>query len=75
MKLAICPECGELIELGQTKIFDENDIIGCGQKENDFTSCHECGDKYGSEECNNLRKDGGWTPTAAKDYKSVAIGL
>lgn len=75
MKLAICPECGELIELAPTNITDMDDIIGCGQKESDFTSCHECGNKYGSEECYNLREDGGWTPTMAKDYKNVAIGL
>lgn len=73
--MILCPECGTLIELGHSGILDEDDIVGCGQKENDFTPCHECGNKYDSEKCKILRKDGGWTPTAAKDYKSDAMGL
>lgn len=75
MKLAICPECGELIECNESVVLDGDDIVGCGQKENNFVSCHECGNKYGSEECKRLREDGGWTPTAARDYKNEATGL
>ena len=69
MKLVICPECGEFIDLDKIEILDECDIVGCGQAENNFVSCHECGKKYGSDDCKSLRDEGGWTPTATKDYK------
>lgn len=75
MKLAICPECGELIECNESDMLDDDDIVGCGQEEGDFVSCHECGNNFNSDACKELRDDGGWTPTMAKDYKNEAAGL
>ena len=69
MKLAICPECGGLIDLNVIEPMDPEVVIGCGQKENNFESCNGCGEEYGSERCKELRDEDGWTPTKVKDYK------
>ena len=75
MELVICPECGEMIDLDTIEPMDPETVIGCGQKEGEFVSCNECGNKYDSVICNALRKDGGWTPTKAKDYRNRPKGL
>ncbi len=69
MKLAKCPKCGELIDLDKIEQFDPEVVIGCGQKEDNFAPCNECGNKYGSKDCKELRDEDGWTPTKVKDYK------
>ena len=68
MKIGICPKCGEIINLDSIEVLDPKSIIGCGQAEDCFTSCHECGNKYGSECCKKLQKHDTWTPTRAEDY-------
>lgn len=74
MKLVICPECGELIDLDTIEPMDPETVIGCGQKEGEFVSCNECGNDFSSDVCEELRNDGGWTPTKVKDYKSEQRG-
>lgn len=69
MKLAKCPKCKELIDFDLIEPLDPETVIGCGQKENDFETCNECGNEYGLIVCKMLRDKGGWTPTMAKDYK------
>ena len=64
MGLARCPECKELIDLDRIET-----VIGCGQAEGEFVSCIECGNKYGSDTCKELRDESGWTPTKVKNYK------
>lgn len=68
MKLAKCPECGELIDLDAIEPLDPEAVIGCGQKEDDFISCNECGEKYDSKRCKELQNESGWTPTKVKEY-------
>ena len=59
----------ELIDLDLIEPLDPGAVIGCGQKEGEFVSCTECGNKYGSDTCKELRDGSGWAPTIAKDYK------
>ena len=53
------PECKELIDLDQIEPLDPETVIGCGQAEDNFVSCNECGNKYGSKDCKELVDEDG----------------
>ena len=70
MKLAKCPKCGELIDLDLIDPLVLDTVIGCGLKEGEFMGCEECGNNY-PKGCQELRDEGGWTPTTVKDYQAI----
>jgi len=69
MKLAKCPQCDRVIDLGEIEELDENTVIGCGQNKGDFLPCESCPLENDPTECELLRAQRGLTKTTIKDIQ------
>lgn len=68
MNLKRCPECNKIIDVDDLKDIDPNEIIGCGLKEDNFDTCHDCLGGSDPIQCNTIRRESRWTQTTTKEY-------